>query len=221
MTGFADLVRIYDRHETIADAIVHTVGLALAVVGVVALLVATAATEHRADVIVAAVYGLGLVGALTASLAYNMWPRGPVKWVLRRVDHSAIFVLIAATYTPFLARLPESPFAVGLFAGVWATAIAGVVLKCAFPGRFERLAILVYLALGWSGVAAWPELETALGAGTLPLVLAGGMVYSAGVIFHVWDRLRFQNAIWHGFVVAGAGLHYAAVFNCLVLTQGA
>lgn len=218
MTGTSGLGRLYDRHETIADAAIHGVGLALAVVGTATLLIATAGSPRGGDSVAAAVYGLGLVGALTASLLYNMWPHGPMKWILRRFDHSAIFVLIAATYTPFLARLPESLLSTGLFVGIWGTAAAGVLMKCAWPGRFDRLAILVYLGLGWSGALAYPALQGALAGSTLGLVLAGGLVYSAGVVFHVWENLRFQNAIWHGFVVAGAGLHYAAVFSCLVLT---
>ncbi len=149
-----------------------------------------------------------------------MWPRGPVKWILRRFDHSAIFILIAATYTPFLARMPAGSLATTLFVGVWATAILGVLIKCALPGRLDRVAIMLYLGLGWSGALAYPSLREALGGATLPLILAGGIVYSAGVIFHVWDSLRFQNAIWHGFVVTGAALHYAAVYNCLVLVPG-
>ncbi len=93
-------------------------------------------------------------------------------------------------------------------------------LKCALPGRLDRVAILLYLGLGWSGILAYPSLSVALGGVTLPLIIAGGVVYSAGVVFHVWDSLRFQNAIWHGFVVAGAAIHYAAVYNCLVLMPG-
>jgi hemolysin III len=218
MTGFPGLTRIYDRHELIADAIVHGIGLAFAVAGTVALAYATAATSARsADLAAALVYGGGLVGALTASYVYNMWPVSPVKWILRRFDHSAIFVLIAATYTPFLVRGPDDLVTNALFVGVWATACAGVVLKCALPGRYDRLAILIYLGLGWSGVIAYPSLIDVLPGTTLALILAGGLVYSAGVVFHVWEKLRFQNAIWHGFVVAGAGIHYAAVFDCLVL----
>lgn len=218
MTGLADLIRVYDRNETIADGVIHVVGLLAAVIGVTALLVATAAPDRIADAVAAGVYGFGLVGALTCSLLYNLWPRGPVKWILRRFDHSAIFLLIAGTYTPFLTRMPEGPLASALFAGVWGVAIVGVILKCTMPGRLDRVAIVLYLALGWSGIVAYPSLGEALGDMTLPLILAGGIVYSAGVVFHVWDSLRYQNAIWHGFVVTGAAIHYAAVFNCLVLS---
>lgn len=211
----------YDRTEIIADAVVHGIGLALAAVGVAVLIAVTARSNPGGDVVAAAVYGSGLLVALAASTAYNVWPVSPLKWLLRRIDHSAIFVLIAATYTPFLAQMPAGPTATALFAGIWGTAAAGVLIKCFFPGRFDRLAVLLYLALGWSGVLVWPTLLSVLGETTLWLILAGGIVYSAGVIFHLWEKLRFQNAIWHGFVMAGAGIHYGAIFNCLVVSRAA
>ena len=209
----------YDRAEIIADAIVHAIGLVLAAIGVVALIMATAWTNPSTDVVAATVYGSGLLAALAASSAYNIWPVSPIKWILRRIDHSAIFVLIAATYTPFLAQMPAGPMTTVLFSGIWGTAATGILIKCFFPGRFDRLAVLLYLALGWSGILVYPTLVEVLGETTLWLILAGGIVYSAGVIFHLWERLRFQNAIWHGFVMAGAGIHYGAIFNCLVGTQ--
>jgi hemolysin III len=95
---------------------------------------------------------------------------------------------------------------------VWLIAICGIALKLTMPGRFDRLAILLYLALGWSGVLIYDQLLQFLSMPVVVLIAAGGIIYSLGVIFHVWERLRFQNAIWHGFVVAGASLHYSAVF---------
>lgn len=206
----------YSRSEKIADAAVHAVGLVAAVVGIALLVARTAADGRMSDVAVASVYGLGLVAALGASFLYNAWPVSPLKWIFRRFDHSAIFVLIAATYTPFLAQLPLGPTAIALTTVVWGAALAGVVLKLGWPGQGDRLAILLYLAFGWSGLPAFSALSDALPSPTLSLIVAGGVIYSAGVIFHVWESLKFQNAIWHGFVVAGAAIHYAAVFHCLV-----
>lgn len=95
---------------------------------------------------------------------------------------------------------------------VWSVAFVGIMLKLFMPGRFDRLSILLYLALGWSGVMVYDTMVQSLPPAVFWLIAAGGMVYSLGVIFHVWERLRFQNAIWHGFVVVGAALHYCAVF---------
>jgi hemolysin III len=157
---------------------------------------------------------------LGMSFSYNIWPVSRTKWILRRFDHSAIFVLIAATYTPFLERGADDPVLLAMLIGIWLFAAAGIALKCFFPGRYDRLAILLYLAMGWSGVfVAGPVAERIPFASTL-LIVIGGIIYSLGVIFHVWEKLRFQNAIWHGFVVAAAAVHYSAVLTCFSLSQG-
>ena len=103
---------------------------------------------------------------------------------------------------------------------IWATAIFGITLKCLFPGRFDKLTILLYLAMGWSGVMVAGPISQYLPAVTVWLIVIGGFIYSLGVIFHVWERLRFQNAIWHGFVVAAAAVHYGAVMTCFSLSGG-
>src|SRR4051812_6419507 len=107
---------------------------------------------------------------------------------------------------------PRSTTCSLLLVGIWATACAGMGLKLACPGRFERLAILLYLGLGWSGLIAYERVVTSLEAATVWLLASGGVLYSAGVVFHLWERLRFQNAIWHAFVLAAATCHFAAVF---------
>ncbi|NVP54137.1 PAQR family membrane homeostasis protein TrhA [Mycoplana rhizolycopersici] len=205
----------YDRHELIADGIVHGVGVISALVGVTALIFYATVWTTSGQLAAAAVYGLGLLLSLGISFAYNLWPVSKVKWHLRRFDHSAIFVLIAATYTPFLQRGLEEPLLVGMLVAVWLIAAAGVAMKFLLPGRYDRLAILLYLAMGWSGTLAAGPLRATLPETTLTLILIGGLLYSVGVIFHVWQSLRFQNAIWHGFVVAAAGVHYSAVLTCV------
>lgn len=208
----------YSRSEIIADGVVHGVGLVLAVAGIAVLITLTTVHGGGTDVAVASIYGGGLVAMLSASFLYNMWPVSPVKWFLRRFDHSAIFLLIAATYTPFLSQLPFGPVSVGLALVVWGAAGIGILLKCLLPGRFDRLTIGLYIAIGWSGITAYSDLALHLPNTTVGLIVVGGVIYSAGVVFHVWERLKFQNAIWHGFVVAGAACHYFAVFDCLVLS---
>ncbi|SOC35476.1 channel protein (hemolysin III family) [Rhizobium subbaraonis] len=205
----------YDRHELIADGIVHGVGVISALIGVTALLFYAKVWTTSGQLAAAAIYGLGLLLSLGISFAYNLWPVSKLKWQLRRFDHSAIFVLIAATYTPFLQRGLEEPLLMGMLVAVWLIAVAGVAMKFLLPGRYDRLAILLYLAMGWSGVLATGPLRAILPETTLTLILIGGLLYSVGVIFHVWQSLRFQNAIWHGFVVAAAGVHYSAVVTCV------
>jgi hemolysin III len=216
MTGKHDISWRYDRGEIVADGIVHGIGVVAALVGVTVLIFYATVWGSDGSLISAWVYGLGLLASLGISFAYNVWPVSPAKWMLRRLDHSAIFVLIAATYTPFLvAGLPD-PVVTGNLVGIWCVALLGVVLKCIWPGRFDRLAIVLYLAMGWSGMLLWSRLHDVLSLATLILIFAGGVIYSLGVIFHVWENLRFQKAIWHGFVVTAAGVHYAAVLTCVV-----
>ena len=205
----------YDRSELIADGVVHGIGLAFALIGVTAMIFYATLWSTSGQLVAAVIYGAGLVATLSISFLYNLYPVSKTKWFLRRFDHSSIFVLIAATYTPFLQRGWDDPFLFGMLIGIWAIALVGILIKCVFPGRFDRVAILLYLAMGWSGVFAAGPLLSQLTETTLILILIGGIIYSCGVIFHVWEKLRFQNAIWHGFVVAAAAVHYSAVLTCL------
>jgi hemolysin III len=197
----------FDRTELIADGVVHAFGVSFGFVAIVLCLI-QAATTDRYD---GAVYAAVLITMLGLSAMYNLWPVSPRKWLLRRFDHSAIYLLIAATYTPFMLEVNDRNFAIAFLIGVWSVAIAGAVLKLSFPGRFDRLSIILYLALGWSGILAYEKAVAVLPLSTLVLIAAGGTLYTLGVLFHSWERLRFQNAIWHGFVLVAAGCHFAAV----------
>jgi len=207
----------YDRAELIADGVVHGVGVFSGLVAATVLVVLTAIYATAFEVVGVSIYVAGLLAMLVLSAIYNLWPVSRAKWILRRFDHSAIYVLIAATYTPVIMQLKDSIFAVALLIGVWCVAIVGVVLKLALPGRYDRVAVGLYLAMGWSGVMLYDTVATALPAMAMWFVVAGGALYSFGVIFHAWQRLRFQNAIWHAFVLLGAACHYTAVLD-LVLT---
>ncbi|WP_024507526.1 hemolysin III family protein [Bradyrhizobium sp. ARR65] len=206
----------YDRAELIADGIVHAIGIILGLIAATALVVLTAVYATALDIVGVSIYVAGLLTMLVLSATYNLWPVSRAKWVLRRFDHSAIYVLIAATYTPFIMELEPSVFSVALLVGVWCVAIFGIVLKLGWPGRFDRLSIGLYLALGWSGAMLYDWVVAALPTLALRLVLAGGALYSLGVIFHAWRRLRFQNAIWHCFVLLGAACHYSAVLDLIL-----
>lgn len=212
------LGRKYDFHEIVADGIVHGVGIVLALIGATALIFYATVWSTVSGIAAAWIYGLGLVLCLSISFTYNIWPHSRTKWYLRRLDHSAIFLLIAATYTPFLQAGAHEPLIALMLAFIWAAAIGGITLKCLFPGRYDRLAILLYLGMGWSGVLIAAPLSQYLSPVTIWLIVAGGVIYSLGVIFHVWEKLRFQNAIWHGFVVAAAAVHYSAVMTCFSLS---
>ncbi|MBB3563366.1 hemolysin III family protein [Sinorhizobium sp. B11] len=208
----------YDRYELIADGIVHGVGLFFALIGVTVLIFYATLWSPAGALVAAWVYGVGLVLTLGISFSYNIWPVSRTKWYLRRFDHSAIFILIAATYTPFLERGADDPLLLGTLIAIWAIAAFGIFVKCVFPGRYDRLAILLYLAMGWSGVLVAEPVASRIPYASMLLIIIGGIIYSLGVIFHVWERLRFQNAIWHAFVVAAAAVHYSAVLTCFSLS---
>ena len=206
----------YDRAELIADGVVHGIGVFCGVVAATVLIVLTAIYATPLEVAVVSVYVVGLLAMLVLSATYNLWPVSRAKWVLRRFDHSAIYVLIAATYTPFITQMKDSIFAIALLTGVWCLAIVGIVFKLVFPGRFDRLSVGLYLAMGWSGFMVYDAGVASLPTLTLWFIAAGGLLYSLGVIFHAWQRLRFQNAIWHSFVLLGAACHYTAVLDLVL-----
>ncbi|RWP43162.1 MAG: hemolysin III family protein [Mesorhizobium sp.] len=210
----------YSRAEMIADGIVHAVGIVLAIAAGSTLLALAAFHTGPGEYIAAAFYVISLLTVLSVSLAYNLWPASsPAKWILRRFDHAAIYLLIAATYTPFLAQLDGSSLAISMIVLVWVAAAIGIAIKVLLPGRFDRLAIIFYLAIGWSGIVLVEPLVQTLPTTSIALIVAGGIVYSCGVIFFAWKGLRFHNALWHGFVVTGAGLHLAAMVDCLVINR--
>lgn len=207
----------YDRHELLADGVVHAIGLAAGLIAAIVLIVVACTFATPADIAAVSVYAAGLITMLALSATYNLFPVSRWKWILRRFDHSAIYVLIAATYTPFITQMKLSVTSVVLMTGVWGVALVGIVLKLLLPGRFDRLAIVLYLAMGWSGVMVYDVIAAVLPTYTLMLIAIGGLLYSAGVVFHVWERLRFQNAIWHGFVLLAASCHYAAVLDLIIV----
>jgi hemolysin III len=206
----------YDRAELIADGVIHAIGVLLGIIAATVLVVLAAVYASAIDIVGVSIYVAGLLSMLVLSATYNLWPVSPAKWVLRRFDHSSIYLLIAATYTPFILELKDSVFALALLVCVWCVAIFGIVLKLAWPGRFDRVSVGIYLAMGWSGMMLYDAVVKALPTVALWYVVAGGALYSFGVIFHAWRRLRFQNAIWHGFVLAGAACHYTAVLDLVL-----
>jgi hemolysin III len=211
--------RSFTRAELVVDGVIHVLGGTYAMAAGITLVVLCTLFATGASLAAATIYAVSLVAAFWVSAAYNLWPISPTKWALRRVDHATIFLLIAGTYTPLLIQVPNPLISIGLLSGVWCVALAGMGLKLAYPRHLDRLSIGLYLALGWSGLLAANAVMVTLPASALWLIGLGGVLYSVGVIFHVWERLRFQNAVWHIFVLIASGCHYAAVVDSLVLTR--
>ena len=161
------------------------------------------------------VYSIGLVGMFAASAAYNLVSHVGVKEILRRLDHAAIFVMIAGSYTPF-ALVVGGRTGHTLLAAVWAIAAVGIVIKLRYPRRFDKLSVLLYLSQGWIVLLALDSITAALSNRALSLLVAGGVVYTVGVAFHLMERLLFHNVIWHIFVLGGAACQFAAIRDAVM-----
>jgi hemolysin III len=210
MSQLAFQNRVYARDEIVLDGVVHATAIIAAIVGSVYVL-AQSADSDRGKFAGLVIYIAALLTMLGCSAAYNLSPVSPTKWLLRRFDHSAIYVMIAATYTPLLLWLPDQQLAMLLAAIVWIGAAIGVSIKIFLPGRYDKLAVAMYLALGWVGIFAASSFFAVLPRMIMLLVIAGGLLYSAGVPFYLWEKLKFQNVIWHVFVMVAAATHFAAI----------
>lgn len=211
----SDNARAYDRAESTADALIHLVGCCLGLAGAAALVSVAFQFETQAEFISLVVYLFGLLSMLGLSAAYNVLPCTNVKVALRCLDHSAIYLMIAGTYTAVLAQMNWDAATIILFVAVWIIAAIGIALKLLLPGRFDRLSLLLYLLLGWSGGLVFGSIVRDLPSVSLWLLAIGGIIYTIGVIFHRWESLRFQNAIWHAFVLVAACCHYWAILFCV------
>jgi hemolysin III len=209
--------RRYHAAEIEADFAVHLAGTLVGAIGASALLALAAASANSTVFWSVVAYGAGLVAMLGFSAAYHVQRSSERREFLRRLDHAAIFVMIAGTYTPFTASVLDGAQAAWLTAAMWLAALAGVAVKLAYPRRFEWASTMIYLILGWAVVIFMQPLLGLLDRTTIVLLVSGGVVYSVGACIHRWRRLPFHDAIWHGLVLVAAGLHYAAILHGVVL----
>lgn len=208
--------RPFSESELIADGLIHAVAILAAIVGLAVLIMLVVLKRSGVELTATIVYGFALLAMLGFSCAYNLVPASDLKWVLRRFDHSSIYLMIAGTYTPLVTLFDDGVWAWTLAIVVWAGAVLGIIVKLALPGRFDRLSIVAYLALGGVAVAAIEPMWRSLPQPTFWLVVIGGALYASGVIFYLWKSLKFHNAIWHGFVVSAVGCHFAAITYAMV-----
>lgn len=219
MSPHAALPR-YTLREEIASSITHGVGIVLAIAGL-AVLIAFATLHGNAwHIVGCSIFGAALILCFTTSTLYHSVQAERIKILLRTLDHSAIFLLIAGTYTPFLLVNLRGPWGWSLFAVIWGLTFAGIALRLFLKGRLHGLVVSVYIAMGWIVVVAVQPMLERVGTGGLALLAAGGLAYTAGVIFYKWRRLPYNHAIWHGFVLAGAALHFFAVLFYVIPWPG-
>lgn len=204
----------YTRAERIADAIVHIIGLGAALAGITSLFVALAFTMDGLTLAATILYCGALVLMLTASAAYHMAAHTSARPILRRLDHAAIYVKIAGTFTP-LAVFLGTAFGYVVVALVWICAVVGASTKLmTAPGKMTT-GWLPYVALGWAGLALMVPLASVLPGPSLAMIVTGGLLYTAGVVFYCWESLRFANAIWHGFIVVASGCFFIGISAAL------
>ena len=201
----------YTLRERVADGCIHIVGVTASLVALTALLIIGVKSQTMLWAISLSIYGLAMVATFSCSAGYHLIGRPKLKEVFRRLDHAAIFLMIAATYTPFILIKMQTPWGFGLLAVVWTMAAIGIAIKLVAPGFLDGLSTALYLVQGWAVIAAWEPLMSALPGVALTLLTIGGVLYTVGVVFHLWERLPYQNAIWHGFVLSAASCHFAAV----------
>lgn len=201
----------YTASELALDRLLHAVAILLASGGAAWLFAVTLPTGGTRQLAGVAVYSVGLIGTFAVSAAYHSCYPSRAKELLRRADHAMIFVMIAGTCTPF--ALSAFPANVGLLlvALTWVSAAIGVALTLAFPRRFERPVLAVYLVMGWATFGVGMAYADNLSTTALFLLFGGGLAYSCGTLFHARSRMPFHNVAWHGCVMLGASLHWAAV----------
>lgn len=202
--------------EELANALTHGVGAAAALAGGAVLVTLVAIHGDGWQLAGAIVFGVALLLLYTASTLYHAISHPVAKGRLKVFDHCAIYLLIAGTYTPFTLVGLRGAVGWWLFGAIWVLALAGVVFKLFYTGRFRRLSTLIYLAMGWLVVVAAGPLLRALDAATLGWLLAGGVAYTLGTLFYLRPRMRWSHAIWHGFVIAGSVCHYISVMHHLL-----
>jgi len=206
----------YTKRERVADGCIHVVSVVASVVALVALLVVAIQTQATLWIVSLAIYGVALVATFSCSAGYHLVVRPKLKSIFRRLDHAAIFLMIAGTYTPFALMKMDAPWGLTLLAVVWSMAAIGIAIKLLAPRYLEGVSTALYLVQGWAVVVAWKPLVAAIPGHVALLLMLGGALYTIGVVFHLWEKLPFQNAIWHGFVLTAASVHYAAVFDIAV-----
>ncbi|MEJ2582582.1 MAG: hemolysin III family protein [Acidobacteriota bacterium] len=202
----------YSPGEEIANSISHGVGWLLSVCGLAVLVTYAAITGGALRVASCAVFGSTLVLLYAASTLYHALRGERAKRVLRVFDHSAIFLLIAGTYTPLALVAVGGTWGWSLFATIWALATIGVLLNTIAHGRWRWFSITLYVSMGWLVVIAIRPLVAAVDTRTLILIVAGGMAYTLGLAFYGWRRLPYGHSVWHLFVLAGSAFHYLAIF---------
>ncbi len=207
---------MYSFGEEVANGITHGIGILLAITGLIVMLYSAATYGNSWHLVSCSIFGTTLIFVYISSTLYHSIPKPGAKRILRMLDHSAIFLLIAGTYTPFTLISLRGPWGWSLFGTVWGLATFGVLCKIFMPQKLAAFSTLLYIAMGWVMVIAIQPMLANVEAGGLWLLLAGGLAYTGGVVFYAWERMPYNHMVWHLFVMAGSTLHFFAILLYLV-----
>ncbi len=207
----------YTEEEELANRLTHGFGALCSLVGMIVLLWLAAARHDPWRLASCAVYGGTLVLFYLMSTLYHSVRTPKIRYYFRILDHASIFLLIAGTYTPFTLVNMRGPWGWSIFAVIWALALGGVIMKIFMTGRLPIIGPILYIAMGWLIIIAIKPLLATVPAGGITFLFAGGCLYTIGVIFYAWDKIPFNHAIWHLFVLAASASHYTAILLYVVL----
>lgn len=201
--------------EEIVNAILHGIGAGLSIAALVVLIIFANIYGDTWHIVSFSIYGATLIILYLASTVYHSLPKGKWKNVLHVIDHSSIFLLIAGTYTPITLTAMRGPWGWSIFGVVWGIAFLGIILKVFWMDKLKFLSVGLYVIMGWIIVIAIKPLLNSLETISLIFLLAGGILYTVGIIFYIWRRLKYSHGIWHLFVLAGSICHFFTVFYLL------
>jgi hemolysin III len=202
--------------EELASSITHGIGAVLAIAALIVMLIRAASRGDAWLILACSIFGITLILAYLASTLYHALPQPGAKALFRLFDHSAIFLLIAGSYTPFTLVTLRGPWGWSLFGVIWGLAITGILCEVFVAGRLGLVRVAVYIIMGWSMVVATRPMLQLVATDGLLLLLWGGIAYTAGTIFYAWRRLPYNHAIWHLFVLAGSALHVLAILQYVI-----
>ncbi|BBM58856.1 hemolysin III family channel protein [Leptotrichia hongkongensis] len=202
----------FSRGEEIANFVSHTVGAGLSILAFIILTIRASWVRDVGTIISFMAFGFGLIVLYTMSSIYHGLKPGTAKMVFEIFDHSAIYILIAASYTPFLYLVVNSPMNKVILAIQWIVCFLGILFKAFFTGKFKLFSTLLYLIMGWMIVFAWNDLINNINRVSLIYLVLGGILYSLGTIFYSWKICKFNHMIWHIFVIMGSISHFFAVY---------
>lgn len=206
----------YNLGEEIANGVTHGIGALLSVAGLTLMLAAAIQQTDALLITSSAIYGGSLILLFLMSTLYHSFQSPKVKNVFQLLDHCAIYLLIAGTYTPVLLVSMKGAWGYSLMAVIWTLAVGGIIFKLLYRDRFPKVSLTVYLLMGWLIIIAASEVYASVATGGLVLLVIGGLVYSAGTIFYVWERIPYNHAIWHLFVLGGSICHFFAIYSYVI-----